>query len=444
MILLSKIQIKIGGIKMHVTLTRTDEIYSRKTREYFDEVLSSYSNGNYRSAIVMLYSVTIFDLMSKLKELSDKYSDEKSRKLLDKINKSRLENGKSKSSWEKELVDSLYNDTEFLNLEQYTQLNHLYEYRNFCAHPALTEDNELITPSKEITIANIKIILENILIKPPIFIKDIFDSLTEDLESKADEFEGLKEYEYLKNYLINKYFLRMNDNMIKKIFESLWKITFISKDQRCQKNRRINRKAISVLFEYKKSILDDLLKGDDSLNVMEFADDESVKEMVFLLSDFPKIYNYLSEYNKRKIVDFVKSNESLRIISWFMEETKEDHLKSLYEEKDIVHYRKYMEYLIYKYENEGLENELLELFIHLFDKSSSYDYTDIVYDEYIKPRLEKFSKEQAVRIISSVNSNPQIRSRNRAKCTNLQMKASFAKILDKDFDYRDYPRFEIQ
>ena len=45
------------------------KIYSPKSREYFKEVISSYVNGNYRSAIVMLYSVCICDLLFKLQEL---------------------------------------------------------------------------------------------------------------------------------------------------------------------------------------------------------------------------------------------------------------------------------------------------------------------------------------------------------------------------------------
>ena len=38
-------------------LPEIDEIYFSKTKEYFEEVISSYSIGNYRSATVMLYSV---------------------------------------------------------------------------------------------------------------------------------------------------------------------------------------------------------------------------------------------------------------------------------------------------------------------------------------------------------------------------------------------------
>ena len=43
-----------------------EKIYSIKSREYFKEVVSSYAIGNFRSAIVMLYSVCMCDLIYKL------------------------------------------------------------------------------------------------------------------------------------------------------------------------------------------------------------------------------------------------------------------------------------------------------------------------------------------------------------------------------------------
>ena len=46
-----------------ITLPEEEKIYFNKTREYFNEVMASYSIENYRSAIVMLYAVVICDLI---------------------------------------------------------------------------------------------------------------------------------------------------------------------------------------------------------------------------------------------------------------------------------------------------------------------------------------------------------------------------------------------
>lgn len=64
-----------------------EDIYFVKTQEYFNEVVSSYANGNYRSAVVMLYSVVICDLLFKLQELKDMYNDTTAVEILSQIEK---------------------------------------------------------------------------------------------------------------------------------------------------------------------------------------------------------------------------------------------------------------------------------------------------------------------------------------------------------------------
>ncbi len=133
----------------------------------------------------MLYSVAICDILFKLQELRDMHNDSIAESILKEIEKSRnIHDKKSKSLWEKELIDKVHKDTNLLHLEAYTNLNHLYDHRNFSAHPALNDDYELISPSQETTIANIKNILNGILIKPPIFIKNILTALVEDISQK--------------------------------------------------------------------------------------------------------------------------------------------------------------------------------------------------------------------------------------------------------------------
>ena len=68
---------------MSTYLPEVEEIYFAKTKEYFQEVMSSYSIGNYRSATVMLYSVAICDLLFKLQELKDMYNDTVANEILE-------------------------------------------------------------------------------------------------------------------------------------------------------------------------------------------------------------------------------------------------------------------------------------------------------------------------------------------------------------------------
>ena len=58
---------------------RAKLIPNKNTKGYFAEVVSCYNSGNYRSAVVMLWSVAVCDLLFTLNELADRYDDTKSK-----------------------------------------------------------------------------------------------------------------------------------------------------------------------------------------------------------------------------------------------------------------------------------------------------------------------------------------------------------------------------
>ena len=186
---------------MAIYIPEIDEIYFSKTREYFKEVISSYSNGNYRSATVMLYSIAICDILFKLQELKDMYNDSTAIAILKKVEKEQKESS-SKSSWEKTLLDEIKEKTQLLDLKALSDLNHLFDDRNLSAHPAMNGNYELISPTQETTIAHINNVLNQILIKPPIFIKDVVSLLTDELAEKKEIYLEKEEADFAR-YLNN-------------------------------------------------------------------------------------------------------------------------------------------------------------------------------------------------------------------------------------------------
>jgi len=92
----------------------SEKIHYGKTKDYFQEVLSSYHNGNYRSAVVMLWSVAVCDIVYKLQYLVDLYEDAVAKLILDEL--TTLQNSDSKSSfWEVKLIDDTHAKTNLLD-----------------------------------------------------------------------------------------------------------------------------------------------------------------------------------------------------------------------------------------------------------------------------------------------------------------------------------------
>ncbi len=427
---------------MPLTVIQTEDIYFSKTREYFEEVISSYSIGNYRSAIVMLYSVAICDILYKLQELRDMYNDTIADEILGEVERSRNEHdSKSKSKWEKEFIDNVYKKTKLLDLEAYTNLNHLYDHRNFSAHPALNGNYELIAPSKETTIAHIKNILQDILVKPPIFIKNVINTLTEDLRDKKDIY--LNATNELDLYLNNKYFCRMPESMKIATFKAFWKFCFcLPDDEDCKQNIHINRKALKILFDgFQREALE-FIKHNENLFTVA-TDVNCIRNLILFLSECPVIYTELNTDTRLQIETYLKTDTGAQIIAWFTYPTLTQHIEVLRESKILKLPDNVIRNLVEHYTDNGMIHELLEFFIELYGKSGSYDTADSRFNLLIEPYMDKMSAALLIKLIEATNSNRQIWGRGAALNANNKIMLATRNLLPKDFDYSQYTHFEF-
>ena len=80
-----------------------ERITDARTKRYFSEVMTSYSCGCNRSAIVILWSVTICDILFKLVQLAEQYGDTIAKGILKDIEMIRVANPNS-PEWEWKLV----------------------------------------------------------------------------------------------------------------------------------------------------------------------------------------------------------------------------------------------------------------------------------------------------------------------------------------------------
>jgi hypothetical protein len=181
-----------------------EKIIDARTRKYFGEVLQCYNSGCFRSAVVMLWSVVVCDLLFKLDHLANAnaYADPTAKSILKDIEKLRLQNPKS-PDWEWTLVEEIVKRTQLLESSDEVNLKTLQDHRHLSAHPVLTSTEVLFSPSREVVRAHVRNTLEGVLIKPAMFSKKVFDALTEDLETNE---AVLPDENSLERYLGAKYF----------------------------------------------------------------------------------------------------------------------------------------------------------------------------------------------------------------------------------------------
>jgi hypothetical protein len=379
-----------------------ERIKNSNTRVYFNEVYQTFVNGNYRSSIVMLYSVLICDLVYKLHDLRDIYNDTKAGKILKEIEKLQTTNSTS-PEWETKLIEKIKTDTNLLESSDIVAIESLQKYRHLSAHPVLTNSDLLFTPNKETVKSLMRNILSGILTNPPFFSNKIFDTFLSNLSEINDKMT----YEELKKYLISKYLKQLKDPDYSKLFRSLWKIVFITDDEDSRNNRNINIQALSVLMEYKPNLcLSSVEKEPDFYsNITKSA---LLSYLSKFLREFPNVYKELSESLRGLLKNHIDQDVKLKITCWFI------HNCSVYE-----HIKNLMEQELSDFDQKSLlilkkiakRNDCLDIFvefcINYFGYSCSFADTQNRFDKAISI-IDDWNLEQVKNLLEKSNSNDQI------------------------------------
>lgn len=413
-----------------------EQIYFPRTKEYFEEVERSFYGENYRSAIVMLYSIVIADLLFKLEELKDYYTDSIAEEILEEINKIRETNPKT-SEWENKLIDSIRKKTNIIEPYVLTNIEDLKNVRNFSAHPSINQNNELIKPSREKTLGLIKEMLIGIFIRPPLFIKKITKNLLDDISSKKEDF--LEDNEKFKRYIEKKYFERIPQNMITSIFRDFWKLTFKVDNEDCNNNRKINLEfLILTMQQYKLKVLEDIQKEREKYN--NISDNEKIAiYLVEFIYYFPEVYNYLKEDNKIAIEVVINKNNDYKTIAYYTSKNIDEHINKLHTYNfNNKHTRELFEK---KIKNEGREILLFDKYIDFFGESRCFDDADSNFEVFIRPNISRMQQSQIETLIEKINNNNQLYNRGKSKYDNNEIIEKANVDWDK-IDLRKYSNFE--
>jgi len=421
---------------------RAAQIFDARTKEYFSEVLSCYAAGNYRSAVVMLWSVAVCDLLFKLQNLADLYRDDKAKTILAEIGKLQQDNERS-PIWETKLVESVAEQTQLLDIAERENLLHLQRQRHLAAHPVVTANFQLHRPNHDTTRALIRNTLDGLLLKAPILAKQIVGELVEDLEQASGILIDDKK---LKAYLESKYFSRFNPEVEKAVFKALWKFAFRVDDERCEKNRTINYSALRLLFARNPGQFRSLVETDKDYFSTIATAGAAVVCLIHFLSREPSLYALLADHAKTAVQHAAESDASARCLAWFTAGSLQEHATKL---SDWIAGNEYPE--IDRSTWSALEEisdspEWSKSVIRLANKyyvtSRNYNTADQRFSEIIRPLLDHYDIDDCIDIIEGIQGNGQTWERGRAYTDHRDLR-SRALELDPAFDPTRYKVFNL-
>ncbi|WP_342543138.1 hypothetical protein MHH33_05205 [Paenisporosarcina sp. FSL H8-0542] len=415
-------------------------ITHHKSREYFKEVMQSYVIGSYRSAVVMLYSVVICDLIYKLKELKDSYEDSTAISILEKVEKVKTDKPES-GEWEVLLLKEIEERTFLLEPIDKANLYYLRTQRHLSAHPVLSKEDLLISPNKETVRSLMRNMLEGILTKSAVMSTKVFETILEDLSQHRDFF--INDIT-LEKHLDSRYLRNINEHVITRIFRQLWSITFKCQSEECKMNRMINYRTIKILYKKYKSQLNPFIKDNAThFSKFEIVDIDTFERLFALIGHNKEIYELLEDHGKTKLKEKANTNWTLRIKAPFLSQSMSEHFISL--EQDLFG-SEYPSFDISKIEEILLfgwaeEHDCVDVYydflIKYFTFSTYFDMASNNFENYIKPNLSHFSKDQLLIIYKGINDNSQCNGHRMAKIHNSQIKTFSDALFDEEFDYNE-------
>lgn len=420
---------------------QAEKIYAQKTGEYFGEVIKSYYSESYRSAVVMLYSIVIADLVYKIEELKDIYNDTSATEILEEITLMQQRNPNS-PDWEAKLIELIKDKTNLLEPSDYLHLTTLQKHRHLCAHPVLTQNFELYRPNKETTRAHIRNMLEGVLVKPPLLSRKIFDDFLLNLSSVKTI---IYDEQQLEKHLKAKYLDKLNEKTIAQIFRSLWKITFKLVNQECNENREINLKALVIILKQNYAGLINLISSEK--DIYSDVSIDNLQAFINMLNLFPQIFEKLNDSTKILTTNTIKKDADLDTAAIFLSKDIHEHIEKVIKigwnsgyERDYITTESIIQ--VFKFAvSEGKRDLAYDFLIEMFGNSGQYDIADSRYENLISPFINEYSKEELAKIVKEINGNSQIYDRRKARSTNYYVKNRIIELFGDSFDFRPYTNF---
>jgi hypothetical protein len=415
-------------------------INDSRTREYFSEVYSSYANGNYRSAVVMLWSVVVCDVLFKMEQLSSVYNDATAQSIIEKIEQQRSRNPKS-SDWEQALISEVKTRTELLSEGEYANLEHLRNHRHLSAHPVLTNAEALFAPSKEQARAHLRNALDGLLTKPPIMSRKVLETLLSDLENVKDV---LPDDQSLDRYLKSKYVDKLVDTVENLIFRDLWRIVFKCDSPECGVNRDINFRALRLLYRRRRWAVDAFIQQHAAFFSELSYEGDQVELLLVFLTEHPQVYNLLADSAKTLIRNIVIGDLDRFAMAWYLSDSIGQHLDAIEDRinkgEDLSSLQSYSTIYQCAADN-GLQNKAIDMAIFLYSHSDDYYCGDKRFKNFIRPYLQSYTGDQILSLIEASRGNSQACDRRKAAVDHAEVARAYERATGNAINPREFPEF---
>ncbi|MGE8454897.1 MAG: hypothetical protein ACN6OP_30670 [Pseudomonadales bacterium] len=415
-----------------------EQIVDTRTKSYFAEVLSSFINGHYRSAVVMLWSVVISDLVYKLQDLRDLYQDPVATSILEAV-LARQNANPTNPEWEPYLLEEVNSRTQFFEAGEHQHIVGIHKLRHLSAHPVLSSAHLLFEPNKETARAAIRNALECVLLKPPVFSRKVVINLIEDLAARKALLPDVKS---LRMYLEAKYIRNLHPAVKLELIRTLWKFCFRLSNADVDSNREINQRALTVVHDRDPLEFRSLVRQNADQFSEVAAGGAPLRALALFLAECEGIYPTLTNAAKIPIAAFIRTDINLLAVASYINGSLaehfarmaglpiEDQLEKLSDES--------WQALLAKADQGNLRQEALRIAIRIYCASGAFSTADSTFARFIRPHAAEFDIERMTELLAGIEGNNQTYWRGRAKTDHALLKSRAEEL---GIDLAPYPNF---
>lgn len=416
-----------------------DNIKNDYSKKIFMEVYSSYTMGNYRSAIVMLWSVVVTDLVLKLQDLDSKYNDIKAINILKDIKKE-LDDNPISSQWENEIIKKFHEQLKFFQTYEVAHMNSLHKMRHLSAHPVITSDDMLYIPEKYEVLTFMKHALSDVLVKDALFSDKLITSILNDLNIVK---ETLTEYKDIKNYFSNKFMKCMSDNVLLKFIKTLWKFIFNSKGVDFDNNRKINAHILRIIIDDRDEIFIRFLENEKEFISLINFDDDLYRGLLEFLCMNKKFFKYFNDHAKDSILASIENDKYSKNYEILKYESPFSYVESLREDRYRrfnIHNSRFLRKEIERCT--GSSSYYFSICVEAYTLSNSYDEADYNFRHFILPNIDAFTVNDFEKLIEKSNINDQTYDRRDCRYDHKNIIEKVLSI-NPDFSFAEFNNFII-
>jgi hypothetical protein len=154
------------------------------SKSMLEEAIQCYRSGAFRACIVVTWLATVYDIMSKLRELAASGDAEATKKVTEMDTIVVTHDMNKSLEFERQILTVARDSFELISQSEFVDLSRILEDRHRCAHPSLNRPGEVYRPTAETARVHLRVATEHLLSQGPVQGKAALTRVLSEIESQ--------------------------------------------------------------------------------------------------------------------------------------------------------------------------------------------------------------------------------------------------------------------